>query len=79
MVGRAYDCLDSFAEGAVSAAGCGQIAELLGEDSDERDEASRWAVALSDPNYYSAFRSVFKNPIFGTSFGARRSGTQWPG
>ena len=68
LVGRACDALDSFHEGAVSAAGCGQIAELLAEDSDQRDEASRWAVALSDPNYYTAFRSVFRNPTFGSQF-----------
>jgi hypothetical protein len=43
-------------------------AELLAEDSDQRDEASRWAVALSDPNYYTAFRSVFRNPTFGSQF-----------
>jgi len=41
---------------------------LLSEESDERDEASRWTVALSDPNYYSAFRSVFRIPTFGSQF-----------
>ena len=68
MVGRAYDALESFRDDAVSAGGCAAIADLLGEESGERDEASRWAVALSDPDYYSAFRSVFRNPQFGSQF-----------
>jgi HK97 family phage major capsid protein len=67
VVGRAYDALDSFRDESL-APGCGRIAELLGEESDERTEASQWAVALSDPAYYSAFRSVFRNPTFGSQY-----------
>jgi HK97 family phage major capsid protein len=68
MRSRAFDALDSFDDDVVSRDGREKIAELLGVECAERDTAAQWAVALSDPNYYSAFRSVFRNPQFGSQF-----------
>jgi HK97 family phage major capsid protein len=68
MRSRAFDALDSFDDDMVSRDGRAAIADLLGEECAERDTAAQWAVALSDPAYYSAFRSVFRNPTFGSQF-----------
>ncbi len=71
MVSRAYDALDSYDDGWVSRAGRERVAELFADGGEEQAAASRLAVALADPAYASAYRTVMGDPVHGSQFWSR--------
>jgi HK97 family phage major capsid protein len=66
MVSRAFDALDSYPDDEVSRAGRERVAELFGAESEEQTQASRLAVALTDPAYRTAYETVMRH---GAQFG----------
>jgi HK97 family phage major capsid protein len=64
MVGRAHDVLEALDDEVAPHESRERLAELL-DDPAEQVRASQQAVALSDPAYLGAFRSVLRDPMRG--------------
>jgi hypothetical protein len=66
-IGRAHAMLDAVSDDAVPRDAKERLAEQF-DDPDEQGQASRLALALSDPNYASAYRSMLRDPRHGDRY-----------
>jgi HK97 family phage major capsid protein len=66
-IGRAHSALEAISDDAVPRDAKQRLAEQF-DDPAEQGQASRLALALSDPHYTSAYRSMLRDPLHGDRY-----------